>query len=141
MKRRTFLIVVACLALASCDGLRVFVTNTPDRPVPTAPMGVETDPQGQMVARYNPQLGDAPTLDAYQDAGFSLAGLFAALPGPWGELASMVMLALGIGGPAIGYSKHREAKRADARAEEHKADAEEGWTKAMDAARGKSDAT
>lgn len=142
MARLTGFLLAALLALGSTAcvlALPVRVVNTPERPVPVAPMGVSQDSEGNTV-KYNEQLwpqGKLVSQDTYKDPGGGFfVKLLAALPGGWGEIAVLVMSLLGIGGATHGYtksrSKDRELEQLKQERDFHKNDADEGWKKALE---------
>lgn len=86
--------------VAGC-ALPVRVQNTPERPVPTAPMGVVVED------RMNPQLGAPPSPAVYDEPSFDWGGVFRnAITGNWIGVAGTVVASIA-GGAAVHQRRQR----------------------------------
>lgn len=95
-------LLVACLAVP------VRVTNTPDLPVPTAPMAIIV-PQEDGTELVNPQLGTPPQASDFERPSPGVWSILAGvLPSPWREIL-LGFLGL-LGGRALNSKKARLAE-------------------------------
>ncbi|MFW6341413.1 MAG: hypothetical protein ACOC00_00145 [Halothiobacillaceae bacterium] len=103
-------VLAMLLVLVGCIPVRV--TNTPDRPVPTAPMG-ESIETGEGRTQYNPQLGPPPEASAYETRGFPFMKAAAqAATGNWIGLAGTVVAAVA-GGGMVHQRRRRQRAETD----------------------------
>lgn len=104
-------VVLATLLISACT-VPVRVMNDPERPVPTAPMGVAVA-RDDGTQQLNPQLGPPPEASAYETRSFPLGmAIGQALLGDWVGLAATVVAALA-GGGMVHQRRRRQRAEAD----------------------------
>lgn len=123
-------LLLPILLLTSC-AIPVNIRNTPERPVPTAPMGVvamqERTESGQVVTtgihKLNPELGDVPSAEEYEgDSSFWGTALTAVTQAAGGNYLGAIATAVAAvtGGAAAAQARKRKQEAVAHRARECK---------------------